>query len=71
MELAVAAIAAAFRRPEVDLIHATVKPSNQASIRVLEKSGMRRRHYIPEADRVLFTLSRDEWRTANGMDRGD
>ena len=70
-ELAVAALATAFRRPELDLIHATVKPSNRASMRVLEKSGMRRRQYIPEADRLLFTLSRDEWRTAHGIDRDD
>lgn len=61
-ELASGALAAAFRHPAVDVIHATVKPTNAASIRVLEKSGMRRQRYLADVDRVLFTLQRTEWR---------
>ena len=60
-ELAQAALATAFGRSEIDLIHATVKPSNVASVRVLEKSGMRLEQYLPDVDRLHYVLDRDAW----------
>lgn len=69
-ELAIAALATAFRRPEIEVIHATVKPTNPASIRVLEKSGMRRQCYLADADRLLFTMSRAECRMDTSRQRG-
>ena len=57
-ELARAAVEAAFRRPEVEVVQATVKPSNGASRRVLEKCGMTEVRYLPGAARVLYRLER-------------
>jgi len=57
-ELARAAIQEAFRHPEVETIHATAKPVNAASIRVLEKSGMRLLGYRPEVDRLVYRIDR-------------
>ncbi len=57
-ELVQAAIAAAFRHPEVGTIYATVQPANRASMRVLEKIGMRPQGYLPEKDWVLYRIDR-------------
>ena len=53
-----AAIAAAFEHLEIASVYATVKPVNVASVRVLEKCGMRRVRYVPEKDRLLYRLGR-------------
>ncbi len=57
-ELARAAIAAAFCRPEIGSMYATVRPDNRASARVLEKCGMPLQRHLPEEDRLLYRLDR-------------
>jgi RimJ/RimL family protein N-acetyltransferase len=69
-ELAQAAIATAFRQPEVAVVHATAKPANPASVRVLEKCGMRLQRYLPDADRLLFTLSKEAWQSSEWIAPG-
>ncbi len=58
-EFAAAAIAAAFQKPEVTTIHATVMPQNSASERVLKKVGMRLQAYLPERDRLHYRIDRE------------
>ena len=57
-ELARAAVAAAFGRPEIATIWATVHPANVASIRVLEKCGLTREGTIPERNRLRYRIGR-------------
>lgn len=58
-ELAAGAIAAAFERPEIATIHATVTPRNSASEQVLKKVGMRFQGYIPDRDRLHYRIDRE------------
>ena len=37
------------------------RPANTASIRVLEKCGLRFVKYVPQADRNLYRITRPEW----------
>jgi len=60
-ELGTAALAYAFARPEVAFVNASAKPVNAASIRVLEKCGLRLVRYVPEVDRRLYRITRGEW----------
>lgn len=57
-ELASSAVAVARRHPEVEVVNATAHSDNRASIRVLEKIGMRPEGYDAEADRLRFTCAR-------------
>ena len=57
-ELASSAVAAALRHPEVEVVNATEHPDNRASIRVLEKIGMRPEGYDGDADRLRFICAR-------------
>lgn len=57
-ELAQAAIAEAWRHPEVTTIYATVHPANAPSIRVLEKSGMIYQGDLPDKNRRLYRIDR-------------
>ena len=58
-ELAAAAIATAFRQPDIAAIHATVMPHNYLSIRVLEKVGLRFLGYLPDRDRLHYRIERE------------
>jgi len=58
-ELAEAAVATAFQRPEIATIYAIVHPLNQASARVLAKSGLRQEGYLAECDRLLYRRDRE------------
>jgi RimJ/RimL family protein N-acetyltransferase len=59
-ELARAALAKAFERPEITMIYATAKPGNAAAIRVLEKCGMLYEQYLSDRDRVLYRIGRSD-----------
>lgn len=63
-ELADAALVEAFRCSEVLTVYATVKPANPASIRVLEKCGMRAECYLPNVDRIQYRRDRPVWSTS-------
>ena len=58
-ELAKGAITHAFTQAQVMEIFATTRPANIASIRVLEKCGMILQKFLPEIDRLLYSLERD------------
>ncbi len=58
-EFAAAAITAAFQRPEIMTIHATVMPRNNASKQVLKKVGMRFHGYRPDRDRLHYRIDRE------------
>ena len=60
-ELGRAALDDAFVRPEVHYVNASARPENTASIRVLEKCGLRFVKYVPGAERNLYRITRDEW----------
>ena len=62
-EFAREALAFGFDILKVDRILSTVRPENGASIHVLEKVGMRRRSYLPEENRFLYTFDADSWRS--------
>ena len=62
-EFAREALAYGFDALKVNRILSTVRPENGASIRVLEKVGMRRRSYLPEENRFLYTLDAESWRS--------
>lgn len=62
-EFAREALAFGFDILKVDRILSTVRPENEASIRVLEKIGMRRRSYLPDENRFLYTLDAENWRS--------
>lgn len=63
-ELARAALTAAFGRPEVTTIFATVHPANAASIRVLENCRLARERFLPEHNRLLYRIERPTSATA-------
>ncbi len=44
----------------LDRVHATVMPDNKASIKVLEKAGMRRLTFIPEWNRIVYVTTEPE-----------
>jgi len=59
-EFARAALDFGFSDLGVPLILSTVRPENKASVRVLDKVGMRRLKYWSEYHRYLYAISLDE-----------
>ncbi len=61
-EFARGALAFGFDILKVGRILSTVRPENEASIRVLEKVGMVRVSYLPDDNRFLYAVDAEEWR---------
>lgn len=60
-EFSVAAIDYTFNVLKGPQVYATTMPENIASNRVLEKSGMRFKKYVPDANRNVYEVEPDYW----------
>lgn len=60
-EMALVSLAVAFELMDLNIVYAKTSVTNQASIRVMSKVGMKFCRYITDHTEVLYAITKDQW----------